>query len=126
MVRSLFVFGWCLSQKYLSLYILTLIKLLYKHQIMFWNYGSFDIVTIILWHSFCTLYHVWLCSCHPEDLLLLSSYLSLTMQLVKGICKVIKYNFIKIIKSEPTFSKTSTHDQSSLSNREENFTRYQL
>ena len=48
---------------------------------MFWIYGSFDIVTFIFCHLFCMLYHVWVCSCHPCDITLLFSSLSLPFQL---------------------------------------------
>ena len=64
----------CLDNAYvefLSLYIWSTTKLLYKHRSMLWSFGSFDIVKIIFFHSFCMLYHVWLCSCHPCDLTLL-------------------------------------------------------
>ena len=72
--RSIYVFGWCLWQEYLSFYILTPTKLLYKLQRMSWIYGGFDIVTIIFCHALCMLYHVWLCSCQPCNLSLLISF----------------------------------------------------
>ena len=39
-------------------------------------------------------------------------YLSLTIQLEKNICQVTNYNFIKTIKSEPTFGKSQKPIQS--------------
>ena len=57
--------------EFLSFYIWTPTKLLYKHQSMFLIFGCFDIVTIILFHEFVLLYNVWLSSCHPCDLTLL-------------------------------------------------------
>ena len=86
---------------------------------MFKLYSSSDIVTIIFCHSFWMLYHVLLCSCHPCDLRLFSPSLSLTIQLEKNVCHVINYNFIKTIKSEPTFGKSSISNQWSLSYNKE-------
>ena len=54
------------------------------------------------------------------------SYLSPTIQLEKNIYQVINYNFIKTIKSEPTFGRSSIGNKSSLSNKKEHFTIYQL
>ena len=124
--RSIYVFGWCLWQEYLSFYILTPTKLLYKLQRMSWIYGGFDIVTIIFCHALCMLYHVWLCSCHPCDLSLIFFSLLLPIQFENNIRQVINYNFIKTIKGEPTFGKYSICDQSSLSYKKEHLTRYQL
>ena len=55
---------------FLSFYIWTLTKLLYNHRSMFWIFGCFDIVTILFFHVFRLLYHVWLCSCRPCDVTL--------------------------------------------------------
>ena len=127
-VRSLYVLGWCLCQDtpygtiifttisfcaykdnyklwhFLSFYIWTPTEILYKHQSMFWNFGSFDIVTIILFHDFCMLYHVWLCSFHPCDLTLLFSFLSLPILLEK---KNFKWSIItksRLLKLNQHFS----------------------
>ena len=56
---------------FILFYIWTLTKLLSKHQSMFWHFGCFDIVTIIFFHTFCMLYHVWLCSWHLCNITLL-------------------------------------------------------
>ena len=69
------------------------------------------------------LYYVCFFSCHNSNLTLLFSYLSLKIQSETNIFKVISYNFIKTIKSEPTFGKSSTCDQSSLSNKKEHLAR---
>ena len=53
-------------------------------------------------------------------------FLSITNNPIrKNICQVINYNFIKTIKSEPTFGKSSIRNQSSLSNKKKLLTRYQ-
>ena len=78
---------------FLSLYILTPTKLLYKHRSMFLFFGYFYIVTIIFFHEFCMLYHVWLCSCHPCNITLIIFFLSLTIQLYFCCCQVINYNW---------------------------------
>ena len=70
-VMYLYVFGWCICQNCFLFYIWTLTELLYKHQSMFWIYGSFDIVTIIFCHSYCIFYPVLLYSYHPCDLTLI-------------------------------------------------------
>ena len=44
----------------------------------------------------------------------------------KKNCQLINYNSIKTTKSEPTFGKSSIHNQSSLSNKKVHLTRYQL
>ena len=44
----------------------------------------------------------------------------------KNLCQVINCNFIKTIKSKPTFGKSSIHNQASLSNKKEHLTRYKL
>ena len=96
------MFGWCLCQYYLSFYIWTTTELLYEYRSMFWIYGSFDIVTMIFCHSFCMLYHVWLCSCHPCDLTLLFSSLSLTIQPEK---KIVKWSMMPLSR----LSKVNQH-----------------
>ena len=101
-------------------------KLLYKHQIMFWIFGSFDIVTMIFFHEFCMLYHVWLCSCHPCNLILFFFFFIANYPIRICFGQVINYNWIKTIKSEPTFGKSSICRQSSLSNKKEHLTIYQF
>ena len=80
-IRSLYVFEWCICKHYLSCYIWLQTELLYKHWSMFLICGIFYIIIIIFCHSFFMLYHVLLCSCHPCNLTLLFSYLSLTIPL---------------------------------------------
>ena len=75
-VMSRYVFGWCLCQNYLSFYIWTPTKLLYKQRSMFWIFSSFDIVTIIFCHAFQMLYHVWFCSCHPCKLTIIFFFIT--------------------------------------------------
>ena len=52
--------------------------------------------------------------------------LSWTIQLGYNICQLINYNSIKNIRSKPIFGKSSIYDQSCLSNKMEQLTRYQL
>ena len=148
-VSSWYVLGWCLCQdkpygtiiltnvlfcaykdsyklwSFLSFYIWTLKKLLYKHRSMFWIFGCFDIVTIILFHKFCMSYHVWLCSCRPFNLtlilfLFITNYpirkkhlsrdqlnLNKYYQKWTNIWQVINLQSIKSIKKEVTSYKVS-------------------
>ena len=141
-VRSQNMLGWCLFQdkpygtiilrtiyfcaykdnyklwSFLSIYIWTPTKILYKHRSMFWIFGYFDIVTIIFFREFSMLYNVWLCSCHPWNIAILFYSLSLNIQLYL-FCQVINYKWIKTIKSEPTFGKSSICNQPSLSEKKE-------
>ena len=113
-------------EKNLSFYIWTLTKLLYKQGSMFWIFGGFDILKIIFCHEFHMLYHIWLCSVHPCDITLLFFFSITNNPIRKNIFQVIKYNWIETIKSEPTFGNSSIRNQSSLSNKKEDLTGYQL
>ena len=83
---------------FLSFYIWTPTKLLYKHWSMFLILGCFDIVTTILFCEKIMLYHVWLCSYHPCDINLLLFFFITNYSIRNNICKVIHYNWIKTIE----------------------------
>ena len=134
-VRSRYVLGRCLCQdkpygtiiftmisfraynnnfkllSFLSFYIWTLTKLLYKHQSMFWIFGCFDIVIIISYRAFCVLHHIWLCSCHLCNLTLLLLFFVTNYPIRKNICQMVNYNWIMTIEREQKNFKSSICNQ---------------
>ena len=73
---------------------------------MFWIYGSFEIVTVILCQSFLMLYHVWLWSCHPCNLSLLFYSLSLTIQFET---KIVKWSIITLSRLSRVIRHLASH-----------------
>ena len=83
-----------------------------KHVLNFW---LFWYCYNYLFHAFCMLYHVWLCSYHPCDLTLILFFFITNYPFRKKMCQVINYNQMTTIEREQTFGKSSIRNQSSLS-----------